>query len=179
MIYKFQPFSVTKELGKEYNAHCAIVPKDDDWILILDYDCCIINPVVYTVINTAIATYPDTEIFGAMTNRVNYARQRISPFMGDNFDMKYHFNKAAEVAAQYPKECDDTPTVAGFFLLFRKAYWNKCKFQDKIINSDLTLFDYHFCQKARKIRIIKGAYVFHGYRIWKKDWRGQDHLMRK
>src|SRR5687768_4197419 len=57
MLYKFQPFSTTKDLGKEYNSHCQLVPNSDDWILILDYDCMILCGETYQVIENAIHAY--------------------------------------------------------------------------------------------------------------------------
>lgn len=180
MIYKFQPFSTTKDLGKEYNAHCSIVPNDDDWILILDYDTCIINPVTYQVVENAIARYPDTQIFGAMTNRVGYDRQRLQLEMDDNFDMLYHYNKAAERAVRFPDECFNVRGLAGFFMLFRKRYWNRHPFQEDIVNHDGTTFDYHFERHADIKRVIKGAYVFHGYRIWRgNNYMGTNHLKKQ
>src|SRR5688572_5395349 len=76
-LYKFQPFATDKQIGREYNGHCQLVPNNDDWILILDYDCQILCPQTYQVIENAIKRYPDTAIFGALCNRVAYSHQRI------------------------------------------------------------------------------------------------------
>lgn len=177
-FYKFQPFSTTKEIGNELNAHCAMVPNSDDWILILDYDCMILTPATYQVIENAIAQYPDTAVFGAYTNRVAYHHQRLAP-MSDNDSIQYHINIAKEMAEKFPFECEPAKNVAGFFMLFRKSYWEKWPFQDKIINEFGYLFDRHFCLHARRnnlpIRIIKGAYVWHSYRI-DKNYRDKSHL---
>jgi GT2 family glycosyltransferase len=176
--YKFQPFSTTKDLGKEYNAHCQLVPNSGDWILILDYDCMILCADTYHVIENAIQAYPDTAVFGALTNRVAYHHQRISP-MSDNDSIKHHIQIAKERAKLYPSECEPVKNVAGFFMLFRKSYWENVPFQDKIVNEFGYLFDRHFCLQARKsnlpIRLIKGAYVWHSYRI-DKNYRDRSHL---
>lgn len=58
MLYKLQPFSTSKELGREYNKHVAMVPNPDDFVLILDYDCMILTTETYTVIEAAIERYP-------------------------------------------------------------------------------------------------------------------------
>lgn len=178
MIYKLQPFSTTKELGKEYNAHVSIIPNSDDWAMILDYDCMILCPETFQVIENAIEAYPDTAIFGAYTNRVQYAHQRLAP-MSDNDSIRYHLNIARARAKQFPFECEPAKTIAGFFMLFKKSYWENVPFQDDIINEYGYLFDRHFCLHARKnnlpIRIIKGAYVWHTYRI-DKNYRDQSHL---
>jgi len=69
MIYRFQPFSTTKDLGIEYNAHCSLVPNPEDWIMITDYDAMILSPLTYKVIDKAIENNPDALIFGAMPLR--------------------------------------------------------------------------------------------------------------
>lgn len=181
LLYKFQPFSVTKELGKEYNAHCALVPNDNDWILILDYDAMILSPLAYSIMDMAIQRYPATQVFGAVTNRIGYVEQRVHPVMSKNADMLHHLYKSNEAALVYPKgECKQIATAAGFFLLFRKSYWNNNKFQDAIINETGQLFDHTFCKRARrdgKIMKILGVYVWHTYRLLNKSWLNRDHLV--
>lgn len=178
MIYKVQPFSTSKELGKEYNAHCALVPNPDDWILLLDYDCMILCPETYQVIENSINHYPDTALFGAFTNRVAYHHQRITP-ISENDSIRHHIKIAKERAAQFPFECEPAKSIAGFFMLFKKSYWESNPFQDNIINEFGYLFDRHFCLHARRnnlpIRVIKGAYVWHTYRI-DKNYRDMSHL---
>lgn len=180
MIYKFQPFSTTKNLGEEYNQHCKLVPRDDDWILILDYDAMILTPKTYQVIEKAIQNKPDTEIFGAMTNRVGYSFQRIHDKLDDDSDIRNHIKIAEQMAVRFPAgECKDVKSVAGFFMLFRKSYWKKHPFQEKIIDNLGHFFDYNFCRPAHKaglpIRVIRGAYVWHSYRLM-KDPRNKEHL---
>lgn len=186
MIWKFQPFATDKRyFGQEYNAHCSIVPNDDDWILIIDYDCMILSRMAYPIIEKAIQRYPDTEIFGAMTNRVGYSFQRINPNEQDENDsIKHHLKIAEEKARLFADgQCKDSHTVAGFFLLFRKSYWNNNKFQDHIIDEKGNLFDYKFTLPAyksgKKIRIIKGVYCWHTYRIEQENYHVKDHLRIK
>ena len=182
MIYKFQPFAIDKsKFGDEINAHCAIVPSDDDWILILDYDCQIASPLAYQVIERAIERYPDTAVFGAMTNRVAHSFQMLQKDPDPNTCIKKHYEKANELAIKYFEgECKDVHTVAGFFLLFKKSYWKQVKFQGPIMDKTGNLFDFRFVQPAfdrrMKIRIIQGVYCMHGYRILQDDWRRKDHL---
>lgn len=177
MIYKFKPFSTTKELGKEYNAHCALVPYDDDWIAIMDYDTMFLDPLTWHVIERAIIKHPDTTIFGGVTNRVGYSFQRAGLFTEER--MIPHYQKAHELAIKYLNgECKDVSSVAGFFLMFRKSYWNQNPFVERIMDNRGNLFDSLFCQKARKIgkiRIILGAYLLHFYRL-NKDYRDNSHL---
>lgn len=179
MIYKFQPFSSTKELGKEYNAHCSLVPHSEDWILILDYDCMILDLRAYRYMELAIARYPDTDIFGALTNRVGYRSQRLFGKMLHDDNMVWHYEQARLQADRY-KEGEAVPCtqVAGFFMLFKKRYWEANKFQDAIINEEGKIFDYVFCRSANELRLIQGIYVWHTYRITSKNILNTAHLWR-
>lgn len=181
MIYKFCPFATDKKIfGKEINGHCALVPGDDDWILITDYDVLFLIPETFKVIETALERYPDTTIFGAMTNRVGYFNQRVGVELSLDDRVAYHIGIAMELAERYKDgECKDAMILAGFFMLFKKAYWNKVKFRDKIVDENDKNFDGHFCKPAQldgKMRIILGAYVFHTYRLL-KDPYDKSHLI--
>lgn len=165
MIWMFRPFSISKRLGDVYNAHCALVPNNNDWILIMDHDACTLVPETMKVVEAAIEKYPDTQIFGAMTNRVGYPHQCYNKKISENYDIKHHYQIAKDLAEQYKDgECFDTKTVAGFFLLFRKSFWVTYKFQSRIFEQGIC-FDHAFCRNARRVRVIKGAYILHGYRL--------------
>jgi hypothetical protein len=180
MIYKFQPFSPTKEIGSEYNAHCSMVPNPTDWILIMDYDAMVLDPRAYRIMELAIDRYPQVEIFGAYTNRIGYPWQRFNHMPDENSDIRYHLNKAKMLADRFPNgEAGTLPTPAGFFLLFRKSYWMENNFQPTLWGENQKLFDFNFALPAAKrdnIRIIKGVYVWHTYRLLAGDWSNMDHL---
>lgn len=182
MIYRFQPFSTTKNLGEHYNAHCSLVPCETDWIELRDYDTLILTTKTYKVIENAI-TNPDNahvQIFGAMTNRIGRSIQRLNPEPDENDSIRFHVKLAEQLADQYPNgETHEAIMAAGFFLLFQKSYWLKNPFQEKIISDKGQLFDQAFCQQARKekrIAIIKGAYLWHTYRLTHPDWHSKEHL---
>lgn len=181
MIYYFKPFATDKKIGRVYNAHCAIVPNSADWICCMDYDAMILTPETFQVIEAAIARYPDTAIFGAFTNRIAYPHQRITPHMEEYDGIRYHTTKAIELAEKYADgECEEARSVAGFFMLFRKEYWMKSPFQENIYDDRNNLFDFVFCRYAKKnnlpIRIIKGAYLWHSYRLLKENYKDTTHL---
>lgn len=176
MIYRFQPFSTDKKLGEVYNAHCSLVPHDDDWIQLTDYDAMILTPDTYRVIERAVARYPDTDIFGAITNRVGYTSQRLLPMMDTNYNMEYQIATAKGLASRYGAgEVKVAKAVAGFFLLFKKSYWKKNPFQPFIFDKRGYTFDQVFCRRANKMNIILGAYLWHSYRL-DKDFHDKEHL---
>ncbi len=181
MIWKFQPFAIDKtKFGEEINTHCSIVPNSNDWILILDWDCMILTPKSYSVIERAIENNPDVEVFGAMTNRVGLSFQRLGKEPDDNDSIRYHIQMAEELANKYHNgECKPCNQVAGFFMLFRKSYWEQNRFQEAVMDKRGNLFDYTFTRPAGrtgKAKIIQGVYVFHQYRLM-KDYRDKTHLM--
>lgn len=184
VIWKFQPFTTDKsKFGIEYNSHISLVPNSEDWILLLDYDCMILTPKTYEVIEAAIRRYPETLVFGAMTNRVGVSYQRLTGAVIDENDSIRHHIKIAEQQAEKYKDGDCKQNVkfcAGFFLLFRKSYWEKHKFQERIIDKRGAFFDYNFTRPAGNVKggvkIIRGAYVFHSYRLNKSNIKDKSHL---
>ncbi len=179
-MYIFQPFSPAKELNV-YNQHCEIVPNDEDWILILDYDCMILDPRAYTIIQKAIDAHPETQIFTAYASRIGYHFQRLTSGIDENDSILYHKAIAAIQAEEWPNgECNQIQTAAGFFLLFRKSYWLKNRFQSQIIDDSGRMFDWNFCMSAMRknaISLIRGVYVWHSYRLGKENMRDSSHLI--
>ncbi len=180
MIWSFQPFSTKNDIG-EYNRHCERVPNSKDWILIKDYDCMILCPESFNVIDKAIERYQETAIFGAMTNRIAYSHQRLLPQMDENDSIRHHTQIAMDLAEKYKDgECEDCKNIAGFFMLFRKEYWEKSPFQSTIYDDKKNLFDRNFTMYAKlnklPMRIIKGCYLFHSYRIMKESYKDTSHL---
>lgn len=177
MISYIKPFSTSKNLGEVYNKQVSDC--STEWICVMDWDCMVLTLETFQVIENAVANYQDTAVFGCFVNRVAYHHQRIAP-MSENDSILYHMRIAKDRAKQFPTECEITKNVAGFFMLFKKSYWEKWPFQDKIINEFGFLFDRHFCLYARRnnlpIRLIKGAYVWHSYRL-DKNYRDKSHLV--
>lgn len=179
-IYRIQPFSPQKELGKVYNQHVKMVPNDSDWIQLTDWDAMFLSTKSYQVIEKAIMNYPDTAVFGAMTNRIGYPYQRREAMPDDNADIRHHIQIAEELAEKYKDgQCQEAYSVAGFFMLFKKEYWQNNHFQDRIMDRNGTFFDRNFCEKAKRqmkpLRIIKGVYLWHSYRL-NKDFTDITHL---
>jgi len=168
MISKFQPFSLTKDIGEEYNAHCEGAK---DWILILDYDVLILDYRAYFLMEKAIYNEPDC-IFSCYASRIGYQWQRIWETWSENDSFLHHQKIAKEQADKYPNgETRPIQTAAGFFLLFHKSYWERNRFQPKMIDSSGRMFDRVFCDEAmkkNKVRLIQGIYVWHTYRLGRK-----------
>jgi len=184
MIYRFQPFVCDRtQFGNVYNSHCSMVPFDHDWIQIMDYDAMILAPEAYAVIDKAIERYPDTAVFGGMTNRVGLPFQKLvpTPKLDDNDSIRHHMDIAKKIAHTYRDgQCKEVEYVAGFFMLFRRDYWLLNQFQDRISTPQGILFDWKFCQHAKeinkKVRVIEGLYLWHTYRLM-GDPLSKKHLL--
>lgn len=87
---------------------------------------------------------------------------------------------AEKLANEFPNgECKPAMVCPGFFMLFQKRTWQEIGgFQKPLINENGLLFDLDFSRKVKNsIKIIKGAYIWHSYRIMKgQGWANKDHL---
>ncbi len=178
MIYSLLPFSTEKEIGRAYNAHCEIVP-DGNYILIRDYDTLILDSRAFDIMEKAINHHPDTDIFSCYASRIGYDFQRLTPRIEENDSIKFHMEIAKGRADLFPNgECVNAPTIAGFFMLFRKEYWKRNPFQPKMFDDSGRLFDRTFAIEAMKhnrIKLIRGIYLWHTYRLG-KGARDTSHL---
>lgn len=177
MIFRIQPYVTNKaDFGAVLNAHCAAAPADS-WIQLMDWDAHILCRESYDIIDKAIARYPDTDIFGAVTNRVGVSYQRVFKEQCEEWNYKAHVKTANHYATLFKEgECANVALVAGFFMLFKKSYWQANPFPPTIMDARGKSFDKIFCAGAKTIRIIEGLYVFHQYRMLQEDWRNNKHL---
>ncbi len=173
-IYRFQPFATDKNIGDVYNAHCRMVPNDDDWIQIMDWDAMLLTREGFNIIDEAVILHPDTDIFGAVTNRIGYGWQRYLLNNDIDFNLVTHI-EIAERLSKLGASMVKIETIAGFFMLFKKSYWNKNPFQPRLKDEKGKLFDKNFCRGATDMKLIKGLYVFHQYRATTHE-NDQSHL---
>lgn len=180
-IYYLTPADPNKKIGKVYNAHCEMVPNNNDWICIRDGDTMFLTSNWSKIIMDAVKRYPDTALFGCYTNRIglDYQLTREEGF-SENFDVKHHAGIAKARYEKYGSECIDVDRpVAGMFMLFRRIVWTRTPFKDELVVNN-KFFDWDFGERilkmGGKIRLIQGLYLFHGYRLLthKKD---KSHLL--
>lgn len=177
MIYTFKPFSPQKDLTV-YNEHCKIVPSG--WIMILDYDVLILDPRAFEIAEKAIERHPDTDVFGCYASRIGYNHQRLTTRIEENDSISYHMSIAKTQADMFSNgESVPVQSVAGFFMLFNKEYWNRNHFQRTLLDDQGRLFDRNFCLEASqrgRVKLIKGIYLWHTYRLG-KGARDISHLL--
>jgi len=184
MIYEFTPSGIGdhyRDYGRALNAHCSLVPYDEDWIIIRDQDTLYFPTDHRRIIREATQRYPDTGIFGAFTNRIGLQWQLVNNEIDDDPDITNHYIMAKKLEEQYGSECVDSKMpIAGFFMMFRKSTWRSIQFNEGDMGNCDVLFDWAFSCQVRddlklKLRLIKGLYLFHFYRFH-KDTRDVSHI---
>lgn len=186
-IYEFTPSGVGenyRDYGKALNAHCNLVPYDEDWIIIRDQDTMYFPTDYRKTIREATLRYPDTGIFGAYTNRIGLQWQLVNDEIDNNPDVTHHYKMATHLENKYGSECKTIKEpVAGFFMMFRKSTWKSVTFNEGDMGNCDVLFDWSFSCMVKDelklpIRLIQGLYLFHFYRFH-KDTRDVTHIFGK
>lgn len=179
-IYYFTPADPDKKIGKVYNAHCESVPNNEDWICIRDGDTMFLTSNWSEIIKKTIERYPDTSLFGCYTNRIGLDYQLVDKNFSEDPNILTHSKIAREQWEKWGTECVtiDKP-VAGMFMLFKRSVWTRVPFKDELVINN-KFFDWDFGDRILRmggtVRLMKGMYLFHAYRIW-KDRRDKSHLM--
>lgn len=173
------PFSVEKNIGKEYNEFCEDVKGDDTWICLQDGDMSYLTGTWGKQIHDVVSTHgEEISLFGCMTNRIGRNIQR-EPGMFDVHDMRDHSSKALEIEKHRwgkVEDITDKKYVAGFLMLFPKRLWLDVKFPENNIAFD-DAFSLGAIKKGHRIGLMKGLYVYHLYRLWSDNpVRDRAHL---
>lgn len=180
MVYYSSPFSCDKNIGKAYNDFIKLLP-DDAWICITDADAMFMLPNYGVQIEEIIKQHgQDFALIGATTNRLGGLHQCYKNEFSDDMDVRNHYEIAKKLKGDNGTEVKPTKGVAGFFMLFSKETWRKCRgFKEETIKAD-SMFNRAIKNKGGKIGIATGLYMFHCYRIWEKGhknaWHSIEHL---
>lgn len=165
-IHYLIPYACDGNIGKALNDAIALVPHSQDWVVIRDGDCCFVNSNWGRNIEATLKNNGgEYEVFGALTNRIKSPRQQV-PGMFDEMDLRKHVEVGFRLEKEHWGQAVDGGTgVAGFFMAFRKATWEKTPFRERD-----RAFDTLFCKDVRRnggrIGIMSGVYLIHIYRLW-------------
>lgn len=181
-IYHFVPGAGDKNLGREINKHCEIVPNDDDWIVIRDNDTCYLHPFINKQLEDIIKKHGNRfEIFSCVTNRLGLGYQLPYGLMNETNIIKLRDLADKHYSEFYDevKPCTMREPTAGLFTMFQKKTWKKLKYQDGLANAG-GFIDWRFTKghlmKGRRIGICKGIFLFHYYRLHQDNVREYAHL---
>jgi len=176
-VHYSSPYSTDKNIGKAINEFCDMVP-DEDWICLTDGDAMFLTPEYGMQIHE-VASNAKFDLIGCLTNRLGRPIQRYKGSFSNDYNVLNHYNIAAELASRHWGEVQDITKaryVAGMFMLFPKTLWNKIKFVENVANFD-DLFSLAVIKQGGKLGMMKGLYMFHCYRIWSDNPKGdREHL---
>lgn len=178
-IFEGTPYGPNKQYGKALNEFCEQAPKDS-WIIIRDRDTMYLEDNGQQIIDIA-ERYPDTGVFGCMTNRLGLNWQLHNGEISEDSDILNHYKIAKELKEKNGTECATIGScVGGLFLMFKKSTWEKVHFREGNIIQNNIYFDWDFVARIKDlnmpIRLMMGVYIFHYYRLH-KNVRDITHLI--
>lgn len=170
-IHYIQPFRTDKNIGKAINDAIQNLQYDpEDWIVLTDHDTLWLLSDSKAQVERILAA-TNFDILGCMTNRIRSPEQLINGKFIENDSIRDHIvlaEKCRENAGDYVKEAHNA--IAAFMICFRVSVWTRV---GGFVENVLT-FDSEFCRQARlicqaKVGIMCGVYVWHSYRLDKKN----------
>jgi hypothetical protein len=185
-IFFIQPYGFNLKIGDRLNYEISLLP-EDAWIVITDQDSCFLTDKVGDQVNAIINRYPDTDLFGAYTNRLGLEYQLACS--KDEMNLMKLSNIAKERQKDFYSICSDIDKpIAGFFMMFPKKTWEKYPFQPDIIDMEKeyngkkgVYFDWDFSARILKnkgmVRLCEGIMMLHCYRL-NKHIKDVSHLTR-
>lgn len=167
MILPMTPYALDKNLGRAYNAAMALLPRDDDWAIMIDHDVLLTTRDWYPQIAEAIAFKPDAGAFVAVTNRIDAFWQRAEESDPENHDVGYHTAIGlARLNRRSLLDITDTKGFGGVLFAVSKAAWREAGgFADGLLCVDHSL---HFGLRktGRRVYLHEGVYVYHRRRAF-------------
>lgn len=165
-LWPMTPYSLTKNLGEEYNAAMRLIP-DGDGIVFLDHDILITTRDWYRQLVEAYAFLPEAGAIVAVTNRIDAVWQRASEADLENHDIGYH-SRLGLIRQDRRTLLDitDTKGFGGVLFAVSKAAWQDAGgFADGLLCVDHSL---HFgLQRAgRRVYLLESLYVYHRRRAF-------------
>ena len=163
-IWEFIPYSEEKNLGIAYAECVALVPSDDDWIILSDCDSLYLTPSHIHMVRRAIDMRPNTGLFICKTNRVKNKRQIHDLSLFDDMDIRKHRKIALELAKQPLTFTEINNDIGGYFMCLKKSTAIEIGFKlNKILGVD-TKTGRRVRRLGKKILMINNLYKYHYYR---------------
>lgn len=164
-IYYGIPYSIERNLGKEYNKYMNLLPNDDDWMVITDGDILLFNDWGHHIAEV-IKKLPNAGIITCQTNRI---RQKKQLYDESSPDILVHQLIAKTLNEKYRGQFRKINThISGFFMAIQKKTWKEVgKFSEedgKLLTVD-NAFSRKIMRAKKDIYLMKGMYVFHYYRF--------------
>ncbi len=176
-ISYIQPYAIDKNIGREYNHACSLVP-DNQWICITDQDTMFLRPDTKKQIQDVVNENNDVyDLMGCMTNRLGLMHQCHKGQPDEDPNVFNHMKIADMLHVEHYRQVHGiNHVIGGMLMLFPKSTWTRYPFKENSLS-----FDTDFCQRILvdkgRIGIMKGVYLFHLYRMGHTNPKGYNkHL---
>jgi len=182
MIHYLFPYSTEKNIGGAYNeAIVSLICEPDDWIVIKDGDVAFLTPEWGRQV-AEVARTTDFALIGCMTGRLRAKHQLLWGTFDTVCDMFENYEDAVGQENNHWAEVEESPGIAGMFMMFRWETWcNVGGFKENTVKADMK-FNQDVKKIGGKVGLMRGLYVFHGYRLWERTHKGSinsyKHLLK-
>lgn len=169
------PYKPNQKLAMAYNR--AMENTDTNWVLLLDQDVFLCNPLWYESCLEAIKRVGDnmgmvTCVASGFSNRKNTPQRAEIECRTSNIED--HFRISHQLYNKYGIGLEETraKNLAGYFMLINRNAWENVKFRD--MGRGIIGVDYDFVRRLYnynyKIYVMKGLYVYHRTGVRKMKW---------
>lgn len=177
VIYYVTPYSLTKNIGEAYNQYMRILPKDRDWLCIMDGDICFLNFDWGHIIQEVVDKLPNAGLISCYTNRIS--KNKMQLYGEDSADILVHRLIAKKLDAESRgRVLKINKKVSGFLMIIQKRTWKEMggfpAIPGKILDID-GLISRRILGMGKSIYLMEGLYVFHYYRM-AEGRKFKDHL---
>jgi GT2 family glycosyltransferase len=183
-IYYCAPFSLERNLGREYNEYVKkLTQHEDDWVFFLDGDVLFLDSNWGNHVNDLIQKYPNTGIFTCYTNRVGNIQQCYNGIRSDDPDILNHYQIAQKLKQEkyWNVKKHNNRVISGYMFGFSRRTWEEVggfsENKNEILKVD-NRFSKKVLQLGKDILVMEGLYVFHYYRMNEQDPKhANQHLL--
>lgn len=184
MIYTFIPYSITKNLGKEYNRFMSLLPNDDDFAALLDHDSMFTDYDWYRRLEDYVKIYPACGCFVGRANRLGCTWQRTfdeGSKEWHNNNIEFHRKHAEKLIKKHPKATDMSNVdplyvMGGVLILIKKSLWKKAGgFKEGGILGVDNDMHWRLQKLKEKVYMMESIYLYHWYRGGKRG--DKSHLI--
>ena len=164
-IWEITPYGFDRNYGKACNEFCSIIPGDEDWIIVKDYDFMFLTPSHQHLISEIVKRNPEVGLFTCYTNRVK-AKKQIRPHMFSNPNLGDHRKEAILLSETRRYDLKDlNKVISGYVMIFQKKVWEEVGgFKDGLLAVDNN-FSRKILNSGRKVMLMEGVYGMHYYRF--------------
>jgi len=158
-------YDVNKDLGRAYNQIMARAP-EDAWVCFLDHDAYFASRSWISLVEKAIASYPNAGMFTVITNRIANGQQILKGVDRNNHEFDYHLRLGRERAAVGAalKDVTNGNLISGIVMCISKRAWRTVGgFASGFLGVDNRMHQ-QLAKHGFRVLLISGVYAYHWYR---------------